>query len=56
MLLHRSDLNISAKFVKHFGVFKIRNAKKFDKTSPFRNRVAKLRGPSEGLGGNAANV
>ena len=25
-------------------------------TSPFRNRVAKLRGPSEGLGGNAANV
>ena len=29
---------------------------KFCKTSPFRNRVAKLRGPSEGLGGNAANV
>ena len=29
---------------------------KFSKTSPFRNRVAKLRGPSEGLGGNAANV
>ena len=25
-------------------------------TSPFRDRVAKLRGPSEGLGGNAANV
>ena len=28
----------------------------FAKTSPFRDRVAKLRGPSEGLGGNAANV
>ena len=28
----------------------------FFKTSPFRDRVAKLRGPSEGLGGNAANV
>ena len=31
-------------------------AENFEKTSPFRNRVAKLRGPSEGLGGNAANV
>ena len=30
MFLHRSDLNISANFVKFFGVFKIRNAKKFD--------------------------
>ena len=38
---------------------KIANVVKFAKfyqTSPFRNRVAKLRGPSEGLGGNAANV
>ena len=32
------------------------NPENFGKTSPFRNRVAKLRGPSEGLGGNAANV
>ena len=29
MLLHRSDLNISANFIEFFGVFKIRNAKKF---------------------------
>ena len=28
----------------------------FFRTSPFRDRVANLRGPSEGLGGNAANV
>ena len=30
MLLHRSDLNISAIFRQFFGVFKIRNDKKFD--------------------------
>jgi len=29
MLLHRSDLNISAKFRQFFGVLKIRNARKF---------------------------
>ena len=30
MLLHRSDLHISANVRRFFGVFKIRNAKKFD--------------------------
>ena len=30
MLLHRSDLNISAIVRQFFGVFKLRNAKKFD--------------------------
>ena len=30
MLLHRLDLNISAKCRQFFGVFKIRNGKKFD--------------------------
>ena len=35
MLLHRSDLNISANFVKHFGVFNIRNAKQFANFSDF---------------------
>jgi len=30
MLLHRSNLNISARFRRFFGVFNIRNAKKFD--------------------------
>ena len=30
------------------------NSAKFVKTSPFRDRVAELRGPSEGLGGGCA--
>ena len=37
MFLHRSDLNIPAKLVKHFGVFNVRNAKTF---SIFSNFVA----------------
>ena len=36
--------------------FFVKNCGFFCWTSPFRDRVAKLRGPSEGLGGNAANV
>ena len=35
MLLHRSDLNISAYVHRIFGVFKIRNAEKFDLFSNF---------------------
>ena len=31
MLLHRSDLNISANFIELLGVFKIRNAEKCEK-------------------------
>ena len=31
-----------------------KNWSKFSKTSPFRDRVAELRGPSEGLGGGCA--
>ena len=35
MLLHRSDLNISANFHRFFGVFKIRHTKKFEFFSNF---------------------
>ena len=32
----------------------LQNLVKFRETSPFRDRVAELRGPSEGLGGGCA--
>ena len=37
-----------------FGKIPKKNWSKFSKTSPFRDRVAELRGPSEGLGGGCA--
>ena len=60
ILLHRCNLKIFAKK----SVWKISNFLKIQqtfckwrticKTSPFRDRVAELRGPSEGLGGGCA--
>ena len=46
----------NAYFLAKIGADTAENERNFAETSPFRDRVAKLRGPSEGLGGNAANV